>query len=116
MSDDPNKDRNDPMMPEYWQLGEDLQDRIRQAGYDSPTVEGIAVDVHDLLQSSDRIEENLIPDVLGIYDLTDRAQLLAKLQELKYEFSHIGWHCVAAAQYLTAAIAALEAPDAASVD
>ena len=48
LSLDPNKDRNDPMVPEYWLLGEDLQDRIRGAGYDSPTVEGIAVDIHDL--------------------------------------------------------------------
>lgn len=108
MSQDPNKDRNDPMMPEYWQLGEDLQDRIRSAGYESPTVEGIAVDVHDLLQSAARIEQNLTPGVLGVYDATDRTQLIEKLKELKYEFSHVGWHCVSAAQYLTAAIHALE--------
>ncbi len=108
MSQDPNKDRNDPMMPEYWQLGEDLQDRIRVAGYDSPTVEGIAVDVHDLLQSSASIQEVLIPDVLGVFDTQDRAALIEKLKALKFEFSHVGWHCVAAAQYLTAAIESLE--------
>jgi len=108
MSQDPNKDRNDPMMPEYWQLGEDLQDRIRVAGYDSPTVEGIAVDVHDLLQSSASIQEVLIPDVLGVFDTQDRTALIEKLKVLKFEFSHVGWHCVAAAQYLTAAIESLE--------
>ncbi len=112
MNPDPNKDRNDPMMPEFWQLGEDLQDKIRTAGYDSPTVEGIAVDVHDLLQSAARIEQNLIPDVLGIYDVKDKEKLLEHLKELKYEFSHVGWHCVAAAQYLTAAIHALEDAEA----
>ena len=96
------------MMPEFWQLGEDLQDHIRGAGYEAPTVEGIAVDVHDLLQGAARIEEVLIPEVLGFYDSTDQAKLIAKLEELKYEFGHIGWHCVAAAQYLTAAIQSLK--------
>jgi len=104
MNEDPNKDRNDPMVPEYWQLGEDLQDHIRRLGYDSPTVEGIAVDVHDLLQAAARIEQVLIPEVLGMYDTSERVKLLEKLTELRHEFAHIGWHCSAAVQYLTAAI------------
>ena len=106
--DDPNKDRNDPMVPEYWQLGEDLQDKIRAAGYDSPTVEGIAVDVHDLLQSAARIEQVLIPAIVAIVDLhVDREKLAGLLGELRYEFDHVGWHCRAATEYLSAAQSAL---------
>ena len=97
------------MMPEYWQLGEDLQDKIREAGYESPTVEGIAVDVHDLLQASALIEEDLIPKVLNQLDLRDREALIQKLEGLQFEFSHIAWHCNAAAEYLSAAIESLKA-------
>lgn len=101
MPEDPNKDRNDPMVPEFWQLGEDLQDKIRNSGYESPTVEGIAVDVHDLLQSAARIEQVLIPEILGLYDTGDKAKLASLLSELRYEFQHISWHCEAAAKYLS---------------
>ncbi|HTQ11716.1 MAG TPA: hypothetical protein VMI31_16770, partial [Fimbriimonadaceae bacterium] len=58
---DPNEGSTDPMVPEHWKLGEDLQDRIRDAGYESETVEGIAVDVHDLLQACDRIRDEIVP-------------------------------------------------------
>ena len=108
MSEDPNKDRNDPMAPEYWLLGEDLQDRIRAAGYESPTVDGIAVDFHDLLQSAARIEQVLSPGLVGLPP-DDRAKLLELMRELRYEFEHIGWHCQSASAYLGDAINQIEA-------
>ena len=108
MSLDPNKERNDPMMPEYWQLGEDLQDKIQAAGYESPTVDGIAVDVHDLLQASATIEQELIPRVLDQMDLRDKQALIEKLETLRFEFDHIAWHCQAASNYLSAAIESLK--------
>ncbi|MDR3691549.1 MAG: hypothetical protein P4L46_19370 [Fimbriimonas sp.] len=101
MSDDPNKVRNDPMVPEYWQLGEDLQDRILSAGYESPTVEGIAVDVHDLLQASARIQEVLIPGILAAKNPAEQLELI---DELRYEFRHIAWHCGSADTFLTAVL------------
>jgi len=102
MSDDPNKDRNDPMVPEYWLLGEDLQDKIRGAGYDSPTVEGIAVDLHDLLQSAHRIQSEIAAAIVD--SPTGDPKLLDLIRELKYEFDHIGWHCESASRYLASAL------------
>jgi len=102
MSVDPNKDRNDPMVPEFWLLGEDLQDKIRAAGYESPIVEGIAVDLHDLLQSAVRIQDELASAIVKLPP--DDPKVVELLTELRYEFQHIGWHCQSAATYLTSAI------------
>jgi hypothetical protein len=105
MTEDPNKDRNDPMIPEYWLLGEDVQDKIRTSGYDSPTVEGIAVDIHDLLQAANRIEE--IASGIVAADKEDSAGLNKLMLELKFEFEHIGWHCESASSHLVNAIASI---------
>jgi uroporphyrinogen-III synthase len=99
---DPNKERNDPMVAEYWQLGEDLQDSIRRAGYEADAVEGIAVDVHDLLQAAERIQNELGPRLLQAGE-GDREALRECLRELAFEFDHIRWHCDAATEYLEAA-------------
>lgn len=96
---DPNEGRNDPMVAEYWRLGEDLQDAILAAGYRAESVEGIAVDIHDLLQATERIQNELIPAVLG----STPDQLAARLQELSAEFDHIRWHCNAAEAFLAQA-------------
>ena len=95
---DPNKERNDPMVAEYWQLGEDVQDKVRAAGYESPEVEGIAVDIHDLLQAADRIREELAPRIVS----SDPAQIRQALADLKEELDHVRWHCDAATDYLDA--------------
>jgi hypothetical protein len=100
---DPNKERNDPMVPEYWLLGEDVQDRIRAAGYESPEVEGIAVDLHDLLQAADRIREELGPEILA----SEPAALKEALARLAEELDHIRWHCDSATRFLEAAAAAV---------
>ena len=102
---DPNKERNDPMVLEYWQLGEDIQDVVRQAGYEAETVEGIAVDVHDLLQAAAKIEQELGPAVVAAKD--DPETLRARLRELAEEIAHVRWHCDAATTYLEAAESAL---------
>lgn len=98
---DPNKERNDPMVPEYWLLGEDVQDKVRLAGYETDTVEGIAVDIHDVLQAAIKIEQELAPAILS----ADPAQMRARILELAEEFEHIRWHCEAAQEYLQAAAA-----------
>ena len=97
---DPNKDRNDPMVQEYWLLGDDAQDVIRAAGYDAETVEGIAVDIHDVLQAADRIREEFTPAILNA---ADPMALQAALVALREEFSHIAWHCEAAVGFLNQA-------------
>lgn len=97
---DPNLERNDPMVPEYWQLGEDLQDAVRNAGYDPAEVEGIAVDVHDLLQAVDQIRDVLIPAATSA--VTPEA-----LAAVRQEWEHVRWHCEAAIKYLSAAESAL---------
>lgn len=109
MSVDPNKDRNDPMVPEFWTLGEDLQDGIRAAGYDAQSVEGIAVDVHDLLQAAGRIERELAPAIVALAQ-SDRIRLLEVLGELRDEFAHIAWHCDSAARQLSEAISQIGDP------
>jgi len=93
---DPNKESNDPMIPEYWLLGEDVQDKIRAAGYEASEVDGIAVDIHDLLQSADRIRGELGPKILS----APPEELSVLLSELASEFQHILWHCEAATAYL----------------
>jgi hypothetical protein len=101
---DPNEGSTDPMIAEHWRLGEDLQDRIRDAGYESESVEGIAVDVHDLLQACDRIRDEIIPAALA-----DEGDALAgRLKELQFELSHIRWHTEAAESHLRKALAVLE--------
>lgn len=100
MSQDPNVDRNDPMLPEYWSLGEDVQDHIARAGYQQDTVEGIAVDLHDLLQAADRIREELVPAILAASEPT---AIAAAIAELESEWRHIAWHCEAAQGYLARA-------------
>ena len=78
------------MVAEYWNLGEDLQDAIRASGYEHPEVEGIAVDIHDLLQAADVIREKL-----------ESGELLgAKLETLRFELEHIKWHCENALAFL----------------
>jgi len=103
MSEDPNKVRNDPMVPEYWLAGEDLQDRIRALGYDAPTVDGIAVDFHDLLQSADKINRELVASIIA-GPVEDKEKLVELLCELRYEFDHVRWHCESATAYLDSAI------------
>jgi hypothetical protein len=90
---DPNEGSIDPIEPEYWRLGEDLQDALVATGYESPTVEGIAVDIHDLLQATQRLESTLVPEAIAnpSHETLDR---------LKEEFRHIAWHCAAAEAFL----------------
>lgn len=103
MTDDPNKDRNDPMVPEYWTLGEDLQDAIRAAGYEAPSVEGLAIDIHDALQAASLIEGQLAPAIVREAG-NDRRELLKRMLELRDEFRHIAWHCESAERQLGDAI------------
>lgn len=79
------------MVPEYWNLGEDLQDAIRHAGYEHPEVEGIAVDLHDLLQAADVLRDLANSD----------ASLAEKLEMLQFELRHMQWHCQRAEQFLS---------------
>ncbi len=99
---DPNEGSTDPMVPEYWRLGEDLQDRIRDAGYESDEVEGIAVDIHDLLQAGDRIRDEIIPALLSGPDI------VAGLKQLQWELAHMRWHTQAGDIHLKRALAVLE--------
>lgn len=101
---DPNEGSTDPMVPEHWKLGEDLQDRIRAAGYESETVDGIAVDIHDLLQACDRIRDEIVPAAIAAPD----GDLAALLSRLRFELSHIGWHTEAADAYLSNALSVFE--------
>jgi hypothetical protein len=96
---DPNVDRNDPMEPEYWHLGEDVQDRIRGLGYNSTTVEGIAVDIHDILQIADRIRLELAPSIVD----ASPESIAGVLADLKAEINHLAWHCASAQVYLISA-------------
>ncbi len=93
---DPNEGSTDPMVQEYWLLGEEVQDKIRAAGYESETVEGIAVDIHDLLQAADRIRDDLAPMILS----ADLTALGAKLDELRLEMNHLRWHAENAEEFL----------------
>lgn len=86
---DPNEGSIDPMEPEYWKLGEDVQDRIAASGHDSETVVGIAVDIHDILQSAERIRHSLAPAVV---DAKTPEELQAALHALSFEFGHLHWH------------------------
>ncbi|MBN9502176.1 MAG: hypothetical protein BGO01_19020 [Armatimonadetes bacterium 55-13] len=98
MSDrDPNEGSTDPMVAEYWVLGEAVQDKIIAEGYDHHDVDGIAVDIHDLLQAADRIREELAPGVLGA---ESKAAVLEQLEKVQAEIDHIAWHCNAARAYL----------------
>jgi hypothetical protein len=99
---DPNEGSTDPMVPEHWRLGEDLQDHIRDAGYQSEEVDGIAVDVHDLLQASDRIRDEIIPAILAGGDIATNLKLL------QFELGHIRWHADAAEAHIRKALAVLE--------
>jgi hypothetical protein len=92
------------MVPEHWKLGEDFQDRIRAAGYDSDTVEGIAVDVHDILQAADRIREEIVPTAMT----ATGHEFSGELKKLQSEIAHIRWHTQSAEAFLRKALAALE--------
>jgi hypothetical protein len=86
------------MHPEYWRLGEAVQDRIVAAGYDHQSVDGIAVDLHDLLQAADLIRTELAPEIVASEDLR------AAVEKLRQEILHLKWHCNAADRYLSAAL------------
>lgn len=94
---DPNEGSLDPIEPEYWELGEAVQDAIVAAGYQAESVEGIAVDLHDLLQTTDRIRNDLAPQLAA---RPDRETMLALMEELKAHFHHLAWHCEAAQEFL----------------
>jgi len=94
------------MVPEYWQLGEDIQDTIRKAGFETAAVEGIAVDVHDLLQAAEKIQKQIGPRLLLATD-EERDELRGNLRELAFELDHIRWHCDAAIEFLDAAVSRL---------
>lgn len=87
------------MVAEFWQLGENLQDRILASGYEQETVDGIAVDIHDLLQAADLIRDSLAPGVIASENLAD---LRAAVDRLKFEIDHMEWHCRSAKSYLQA--------------
>jgi len=91
------------MHPEYWALGESVQDRIVAAGYDHGSVDGIAVDLHDLLQAADLVRDCLGPKVI------DGEDLRGALEALRAEIHHLKWHCESADRYLQAAEAAISA-------
>lgn len=103
---DPNAERNDTLIPEYWNAGESLQDLILSHGYESETVEGIAVDFHDFCQAVDVIRDELVPACLvpGL----QKQEFLVKLRELKAEIIHLEWHARSAVEFLEAAEASLE--------
>lgn len=88
------------MVAEYWVLGEAVQDKLIAAGYESETVEGIAVDIHDILQAADRIKETLAPAILASGSEQD---IQLQMAELKNELSHVQWHCINAQTYLGSA-------------
>ena len=102
VGNDPNEGSTDPMVPEYWNLGEELQDRIRSAGYDAETVDGIAVDVHDLLQTCDKIRGEVIPTAVN------SADIVVHLEQLRSDLAHIRWHTLSAEAYLAHALTELE--------
>lgn len=101
---DPNEGSTDPMVQEYWLLGDDVQDKIRAAGYESETVEGIAVDIHDLLQAADRIRDELAPAILT----ADIVALAGAIEELKKELAHIRWHAEDGVEFLDKALHVLK--------
>lgn len=97
---DPNRDGADPMVQEHWALGEAVQDRVRTAGFEPEAVEGIAVDLHDLLQAADRIRDELGPQCV-------EGDLTIALAELQRELEHVGWHVQSALAYLERAQVAI---------
>jgi hypothetical protein len=99
---DPNEDRNDPMIPEYWELGEQIQERIRGAGYETDVVESLAVDIHDILQAADAVRDVIGPALLS----ADGVELTAAIRALVDELGHIRWHCDSAVEFLEAMAAA----------
>jgi hypothetical protein len=92
------------MVQDYWVLGEKVQDAILEAGYEAKTVEGIAVDLHDLLQAADRIRTELAPDLLN-------GVTAEKLDTLRSELEHIRWHCDAGSAFLREAQQAISQLD-----
>jgi hypothetical protein len=98
---DPNEGSTDPMEPDFWLLGEAVQDKILAAGYEAESVEGIAVDIHDLLQAADRIRLHLGPALL---ESQDKDQIRQALEGLKFEFDHVRWHGASARDFLTKAL------------
>jgi hypothetical protein len=100
---DPNEGRNDPMVAEHWQLGEAIQEIVAATGYQTGEVEGIAVDIHDLLQAADRIRTDLGPKLCN-FSREQREELRKHLRELAFELDHIRWHSEAAVDYLDGAV------------
>jgi len=96
---DPNEGSIDPMVAEYWKLGEDIQDKILALGYSQETVDGIAVDIHDLLQASDDIRAVIGPAILEAESLESTAK---QLDLLKQALHHIEWHCASGKRYIEA--------------
>jgi hypothetical protein len=94
---DPNEGSIDPMVEEYWLLGESLQDRILAAGYSQEKVDGIAVDVHDILQAADLIKSELAPAVLNA---TTPEEFDSAIERLKAELHHLEWHGGSGQRYL----------------
>lgn len=98
---DPNEGSTDPMEPDFWLLGEAVQDKILAAGYEAEFVEGIAVDIHDLLQAADRIRLQLGPAILESQSKDD---VRVAIQGLKQEFEHVRWHGANASGFLDKAL------------
>lgn len=95
------------MVFEFWELGESVQDAVRHAGVETDSVEGIAVDLHDILQAADRVREEFVPQLLAASH-DDRGAIREALAQLRYELDHIAWHCAAADRYLAEAERQLE--------
>ena len=85
------------MVEEYWLLGEALQDRILAAGYSQERVDGIAVDIHDILQAADLIKSDLAPAILAAKTPED---LDAAVERLRFELHHLEWHGRSGQNYL----------------
>ncbi len=97
MNHDPNEGSTDPMVADYWLLGEAVQDRILEAGYDQETVDGIAVDIHDVLQAADLIRDHLAPAILNS---SNHEELEEAIKRLRHEFHHLEWHGQSGRRYL----------------
>lgn len=94
---DPNEGSTDPMVEEYWLLGEAVQDRILSLGYRQEEVDGIAVDIHDILQAADLVKSEIAPAILGA---GSPEELAAAIERLKFELCHLEWHGRSGQRYL----------------
>lgn len=94
---DPGAD--EPLNLEHWKLAVEVEQSLKLAQEETDSLTEISLDLHDLLQSADKLRHIVAPQIISCPG-DDRDELRKLLRAMAFEFEHIAFHAQAAVETL----------------